>query len=103
MENVPNYILDKAEELYPASLYKDSINVQKMYIHGRMDQKDQEDNILKTALWKIANPIAHLQQEAEKEGGKLDGAGAIYLSNNANWLQEIARKALQELNQAIWR
>jgi len=57
------------------------------------------EQIMKEALWSIANPIAYLQQEAEKEGGKLDGAGAIYLSNNANWLQGIARKALEKIEQ----
>lgn len=50
---------------------------------------------MRTALWQIANPIAHLQQEAEKEGGKLDGMGAISLAKDANWLQGIARKALE--------
>lgn len=41
MQNVPQDILDDAEKLYPESLYRDSINVQKMYIHGRMDERDR--------------------------------------------------------------
>jgi len=50
------------------------------------------------ALKKIANPIQYLQEEAEKEGAKSDGYMAIQLIKDANFYQEIARKALKELN-----
>lgn len=67
-------------------------------IHEQVNKTHMEqstEEIMRTALWQIANPIAHLQQEAEKEGGKLDGMGAISLAKDANWLQGIARKALE--------
>jgi len=50
------------------------------------------------ALKKIANPIQYLQEEAEKEGAKLDGYMAVQLTKDANFYQEIAIKALKELN-----
>ena len=50
-----------------------------------------------SALQKIANPIKYLQDEAEKEGAKLDGYIAIQLTKSANFYVEIAYKALQEI------
>lgn len=50
-----------------------------------------------SALQKIANPIKYLQDEAEKEGARLDGYMAIQLTKDANFYQEIARKALEEI------
>ena len=50
-----------------------------------------------SALQKIANPIKYLQDEAEKDGAKLDGYMAIQLTEDANFYQEIARKALEEI------
>jgi len=52
------------------------------------------------ALEKISKPIAYLQNEAEKQGCKLDGVGAIQLSNNANWLSSIANQALADYHEA---
>ena len=50
-----------------------------------------------SALQKIANPIKYLQDEAEEEGARLDGYMAIQLTKDANFYQEIARKALEEI------
>ncbi len=59
------------------------------------DKAQKETERLREALEQIAFPIKHLQQEAEREGAKLDGAMAIALSNDANWLKNIAKKALE--------
>ena len=48
-------------------------------------------------LERIANPIKYLQEEAEKDGSKLDGAMAIQLSKDANWLQSLAEQAIKEI------
>lgn len=53
-------------------------------------------NELLEALEKIAYPIKHFQEQAEKEGCKLDGRAAIALSNDANWLKGIAIAAIQQ-------
>ena len=53
MQNVPQDILDDAERLYPESLYKDSINVQRMYIHGRMDERDRNNATIQSQSDKI--------------------------------------------------
>ena len=68
MQNVPQDILEKAEELYPASLYKDSINVQKMYIHGRMDERDSRAkalNMLRDKLFSINETLSDTRYNDE--------------------------------------
>ena len=48
---------------------------------------------LLAALEKIANPISYFQKEL-KEGERLEGAIVLALSNDANWLKEVAREAI---------
>lgn len=55
--------------------------------------KTQGPEELLEALQKIQNPVAYLQNSL-KEGERLDGVMAVALSNDANWLKEIARKAI---------
>lgn len=55
-------------------------------------------NEYKKALEKIANPLKYLQDEAERDGCKLNGVMAAQLCNDANWLKSIATKALNTLN-----
>lgn len=55
--------------------------------------------IMQEALYKIANTISYLQEEAEKEGNKLDGMAAISLANDSNWLRSIAQKALTQVEE----
>jgi uncharacterized protein with ACT and thioredoxin-like domain len=50
-----------------------------------------------SALEKITNPIKYLQEEAEKDGAKLNGYMAIEITKDANFYKEIARKALEEI------
>lgn len=49
------------------------------------------------ALDKIAHPIKYLQNEAEKDGCKLNGYMAIQLTQNPNFYIEIAEKALKAI------
>lgn len=57
--------------------------------------QEQVDNY-KKALEKIKEPIKFFRAEAEATGCKLDGMMAIQLSDNANYLKEIAEKALEK-------
>jgi hypothetical protein len=53
--------------------------------------------IATTALDHIAHTIDYLRKEAEKEGGRLNRMVALELSQNANYLKEMAERALCEL------
>jgi len=49
---------------------------------------------LEQALKKISNPVFALQNEASARGDALNGSVAIQLSNDPEFLKDIARKAL---------
>jgi hypothetical protein len=49
------------------------------------------------ALEDIKDPITAFKRNL-KEGDKFDGMMAIQLSNNANYLKEIAKTALMDIN-----
>lgn len=50
------------------------------------------------ALENIANPLKYLQDEAKKEGAKLDGQVAIHvMMNQPSFYQQLANKALDEI------
>ena len=55
-----------------------------------------EINRLRRELKKIAEPINFLHEQAEASGSKLVGAMAVRLANDAQWLSDIAKKALDE-------
>jgi hypothetical protein len=56
----------------------------------------KEDNRkLKEALEYIQNPIKKFQEDADRDGMKLDGCMAVALSKDPVFLQEIARKAIE--------
>ena len=57
---------------------------------------DEEYSVGKQPCQKIAEPIQFMRKLAEAEGGKLDGRWAVELSDSANYLKEIARRALAE-------
>lgn len=59
---------------------------------------DVGDQLAISALKKIENPIKYLRDEAEKDGCVLDGRMAIELIKDASFYQEIARKALEEID-----
>jgi len=49
---------------------------------------------LENSLWRIANPVAAFQDDANKEGTKLDGHMALSMSDDANMLKQWANSAL---------
>ena len=51
---------------------------------------------LTAALKSIANPIAYLQQEAEREGYRINGGAAVSLASDAEFLKGLAKTALLE-------
>lgn len=55
---------------------------------------------LTEALERIANPIEFMQREAKKNGDELNGRAAILLSNDAQYLKDIAKNALTGLIEA---
>jgi hypothetical protein len=46
-------------------------------------------------LRKIADPITHMRKQAEESGGELNGIEAIALSNDANYIKQLATDWLQ--------
>ena len=60
-------------------------------------QDNEKLELAISALEKIAFPLDYLKNEADKDGTKLDGISAIYLCNDANWLRDLAKKALTEI------
>lgn len=52
---------------------------------------------LQAALDEIANPIRYMKSRL-KDGEQIDGAHAALLSNNANYLKDIAEKSLSRLS-----
>ena len=55
------------------------------------------NTLLEKVVEEIADPIRSMKQEAEYKGMKLDGAAAVALSNDVQYLKSIATKALQQL------
>jgi hypothetical protein len=53
-----------------------------------------ENTALMDALDKIAYPIKHLQDLADKEGAQLNGMMAIMITNDPNWSRNIAKSAI---------
>lgn len=51
-----------------------------------------------SALKDIKNPIEKMRKEADEKGGTLNGYACI-LSENAYYLKDIARKALEEIEE----
>ena len=49
---------------------------------------------LENSLWRIANPIMAMENDANKEGAKLDGHMALSISKDAETLKSWAYSAL---------
>lgn len=58
-------------------------------------QAAERIDFLERSLNKIANPVAAMQTEADEKGQYLDGPMAVVLSEDANWLKDVARTALK--------
>jgi len=77
--------------------YKDWLEQKLVKLFAIQDVSQRSELLAIAALDKIAHPIKHLQEEAEKDGCKLDGYMAIQLTQDANFYQEIADKALKAI------
>ena len=60
------------------------------------DHQQARIDALTAALKSIANPIAYLQQEAEREGYRINGGAAVSLASDAEFLKGLAKTALLE-------
>ena len=59
---------------------------------------EKKYEILKKALEEISEPVLFLQKEAKLQGCILDGSYAAMISQDANYLKDIAKKALKKIN-----
>jgi hypothetical protein len=57
-------------------------------------QLRKENERLRAALQKIANPIGYFQEYAKQEGREIDGHMAVQISKDPGWLSSEAAKAL---------
>jgi hypothetical protein len=55
---------------------------------------ERENAELRQALKHIANPLKAIKDDADRRGYTINGQMAVQLSENANYLQGVARKAL---------
>lgn len=62
----------------------------------RVQRLEAEAAAMREALGKIAHPIPWLQK-AENKGYVLNGRAAVYLAQDANWLKDTAKQALNAL------
>ena len=51
-----------------------------------------------SCLNNIIQPIDYLKQLAELDGGKLDGSFAVHLTKQGMFYQELAKKAIKEID-----
>lgn len=56
------------------------------------------EEALRVALRDIVDPISRMQREADKVGAILDGASAVRIADNPEYLRGIARAALENTN-----
>jgi hypothetical protein len=90
---VPEDIQKDAEEKYPRSLYSGTINVQKMYTKGRMDERAKgnwttED--MTKAYWGGIEGSINDYSEAVGVGGEIRG---IKVGGGAkHWLEEYKKQ-----------
>ena len=60
-------------------------------------RQENEFEVMKKALERIANPIAAMQDDAEAEGMLLNGGMAVQMANDAEMLKQWAKKALEDI------
>jgi hypothetical protein len=60
---------------------------------------EAENDRLRAALRKIANPIGYFQEYAKQEGRQIDGHMVIQISKDPGWLSSEAAKALPPSDQ----
>lgn len=62
----------------------------------RVSELEEENQRLREALQKIADPLAYLIERAKADGMLLNTPEALLLANDPNYLTEIARAALSQ-------
>ena len=91
-----HYTLD-----YPAETMEDTVIICKVEPYCSFEQDKHIKPLIENApklyeaLKRIANPIDSIKKEGLKEGLELNGNVAIQLADDANYLKEIAKKALR--------
>ena len=58
----------------------------------------QRELLAISCLKNITDPIKYLKELAEADGCKLDGTMAIHMTRNGMFYQDLANKALKEIN-----
>ena len=58
----------------------------------------QRELLAISCLNNIIQPIDYLKQLAELDGGKLDGSFAVHLTKQGMFYQELAKKAIKEID-----
>ena len=84
--------------------YKQALNKYIDYLEAENKQlilsgvSQQRELLAISCLKNIIDPIKHLRQLAESEGGKLDGGFAVHLTRQGMFYQELANKAMKEID-----
>ena len=85
--------------------YRELINIldrdQKRYHKEQLilsGVSQQRELLAISCLNNIIQPIDYLKQLAELDGGKLDGSFAVHLTKQGMFYQEIAKKAIKEID-----
>lgn len=90
-----NEFADRAED---DEEYLSRLNIlldEHYYPKEKYDELLKQRDELKEALKRIADPIEYMRQNL-KEGESLNGQMAIRISENASYLQDIAKTAINE-------
>ena len=111
-------IQKRAEELWPIKMGTKPKEILRKWTKVRYDENEKErakaiqlatelqakheEEIreMREAFDEIANPIKYMRQRL-KDGEQLDGVGAAFLSDNATYLKEIAKRQVSKLQQRI--
>ena len=89
-----NYgVINKEEEL--SLLSKLNRLKEQLNLSGVSQQREL---LAISCLNNIIQPIDYLKQLAELDGGKLDGSFAVHLTKQGMFYQEIAKKAIKEID-----
>lgn len=72
-------------------------NVYEAYKAGVKAERERHTKVFES-LKAIAYPVKYLAEEARKDGYEIDGQIAIQLSNDANYIKQIAQRTLKELD-----
>jgi hypothetical protein len=100
-----NYTREEAEEMASKDIKSgyegiDYIHERHGYVIGRMSLAEEcktleaENERLREALEKIADPLKFILDASKKEGMQVNVMAALHMSDSSGFLKEIAEKAL---------